>query len=142
MTVSTLDLSAGSTFIEEIAGTTACTSYDRTNVTGTAALNDATLNIALTTTPADGTVFTIVSAASITGTFAGLANGASITANGVTFRINYSTTTVTLTKLTGTATVTPNTGMQKQNVALVAASLVASLGLLFVVRRYGKKTTR
>ena len=140
MTLGTLDLTAGSTYIEEIAGTTACTSYDRATVSGTAALNDATLTIDLSTTPPDGTVFTIISAASVTGTFAGLANGATVTANGVTFRINYTANTVTLTKLTGTATVTPNTGLQKQNTIAIVASLFGAIGLLLAVKRYGKKT--
>lgn len=134
MTMATLTLNAGAVFTEEIAGTTACTQYDQTTVTGAVDLGSATLNIVLSTTPADGAVFTIVNAGSVTGTFNGLANGATITVNGVQFRVNYSATTVTLTKLGGTLS---NTGSNTLFVAAFA-SIVAAVAISLSRRRHVK----
>ncbi len=139
MTLSALTLTSGSVFTEEIAGTTACTTYDRATVTGTAALNNATLNVLPTVTPADGSEFTIISAASVTGTFNGLPEGSTIIANGITFRINYTATSVKLTKLSGSVA-TPNTGFQQSNSVLVYLSIFGALGLLLVATRLYTKT--
>lgn len=96
MTVASLTLDPGGTFEEEIDGDTVCTQYDQTIVNGNADLNDASLDIQLSYTPEIGTVFTIIDADSITGTFDGYEDGDFITRNGVTMRINY-TDDVTLT---------------------------------------------
>jgi len=66
-------------------------------------LNGANLSInVLGTTATPGNVYTIVSSATggISGTFTGLANNATLTAGGRTYRINYSAKAVTLTELT------------------------------------------
>lgn len=112
MTMASLVLNSGSTYTEEIAGTTACTGYDQTTVTGTATLGNATFSPTASTTIADGSVLTIITAASVSGTFNGLPDGTLLTISGMQFRINYTATTVTLTKLSGTATSTglTNTG--------------------------------
>ncbi len=101
MTFGSLLLNSGSTYTQEISGTTACTQYDQATVTGAAVLGNATLATTLSTNPADGTVFTILTAASVSGTFNGLPDGATVNVNGVTLRINYTATSVTLTKVGG-----------------------------------------
>jgi len=127
------------TFEQEIDGATAGTQYDQTVVTGNVALGNATLLIDPSYNPTAGTVFTIVKAdGNITGTFAGLADGNSVTANGLTFRVNYTNNAVTLTYLSGTITGsgTPNTGIQKnnnlRNIVVIASLFVLSvLGVIY-----------
>lgn len=134
-----LSLSSGMTFEQEIDGATAGTQYDQTVVTGNVALGNATLLIDPSYNPTAGTVFTIVKAdGNITGTFAGLADGNSVTANGLTFRVNYTNNAVTLTYLSGTITGsgTPNTGIQKnnnlRNIVVIASLFVLSvLGVIY-----------
>jgi LPXTG-motif cell wall-anchored protein len=127
-----LTLSSGATFDQEIDGSTAGSQYDQTVVTGTATLGNANLNVLLTTTPSDGTVFTILTAGSVAGTFNGLADGATLTVNGVQFRINYTATTVTLTKLGGTLA---STGQNNIFYSLIGFVLMASALLTSKVRK-------
>ncbi len=138
LTLASLSLTAGSTFTEEIDGTTACTGYDQTTVTGTAALGNATLSVASTATPSVGTVFTILTAGSITGTFDGLADGATLVANNVTYRINYTGTAVTLTVIdTSTTTIgaLPITGFGFSIFAIVITSLLGAGALALRLSR-------
>lgn len=129
MTMASLTHNSGSIFTEEIAGTTACTQYDQTTVTGAVTLGSATLNVVLSTTPADGTVFTLITAGSVSGTFNGLSDGATLTVDGVQFRINYSATTVTLTKLTGSLSPTlSNTGT-----SIMASTIFSGLTILTTI---------
>ncbi len=97
LTVASLTLGSGSVFAEEITGTTACSDYDQTTVTGTATLTDATLTVLPTGTPSVGSVYTIITAGSVVGTFSGLANGTSLTVGNIRYQINYTATAVTLT---------------------------------------------
>lgn len=122
-----LTLTSASVYQQEIAGTTPGTQYDQLVATGAVILGNATLTVSLTTTPADGTVFTIITAGSVSGTFNGLANGATLTVSGVTFRVNYTATTVTLTKLSGTAT--SPTSLQSTGVG-IAAAIFAGMTLM------------
>jgi hypothetical protein len=138
MTLATLTLNAGAVFTEEIAGTTACTQYDRTTVTGAAVLGNASLNIVSTVTPADGTVFTILTATSVSGTFNGLADGAVVTVSGVSYRINYTATAVTLTKLSGTlASTGSNNPLTATSFGFLLSGLAIALNLV-----YRRKTAR
>lgn len=134
LVVASLALASGSNFIEEIAGDTACSGYDRTSVTGTANLNNATLNVQPTYTPTPGTVFTIIQAGNVTGIFNGLADGATFTASGIQFRINYTSTQVNLTVLGGSLV---PTGQNHNGIAFLAlAVLLLGLGgVYFVLRR-------
>lgn len=76
---------AGSTLQIEINSATA---YDRLDVTGTADITGATLNVQpIWVTPTSGTTYTIVTNA--TGTFAGLPEGTLFTSGLGTFRITY-----------------------------------------------------
>lgn len=127
MTFANLDLDAGTVFTEEIAGGTACSQYDKTTVTNAVELNNATLDIKLTYAPSDGTAFTIIDAASVTGTFNGLANGASLTVNGVEFTISYTATKVILTKAGGSLIIPPRGAS-----GLLSETGIATLSLSFV----------
>ncbi len=78
--------------LEEIEGTILGAQYDSVNVTGTVDLTGATLTLAGALVPGSGNSFTIISndgADPVTGTFAGLAEGASIAFNGRTLQISY-----------------------------------------------------
>jgi fibronectin-binding autotransporter adhesin len=101
-------------------------------VSGDVDLGGATLNATLVTTPAMGATFTIVqSTGNVSGTFAGLDDGAVLIVSGRAFRINYTADTVVLTRITAptTSTVTSaaNPSVFGQSVALTATvSSVAS----------------
>jgi len=74
--------SSSSTFNIEVDGTTPGTGFDQLNVSGAVTLTGATLNLSGTHTPIAGEQFTIIandSGDAITGTFTGLAEGATIT---------------------------------------------------------------
>jgi len=131
LTLATLTLNSGSTFAQEIAGSTPCTGYDQTTVTGGANLGNATLNMTITGTPTPGTVYTIISAASVTGTFAGLANGASLISGGTLFTINYNATNVTLTAV-GPAPVTTTTAAGGSLPSTGTSIAIAFIGLLLI----------
>ena len=86
------DLALGGVFLVEIEGTTIGTQYDNTNVTGTVTIAGGTLTLAGAYAPAVGDSFTIIAndgADAVTGTFAGLAEGATLTFNGATLGISY-----------------------------------------------------
>ena len=100
MTVASLTLASGANFDEEIGGTSPGTGgaggYDQTVVKsgGTIALGGATLNLSLVDgfTPTPGDVFTIINndtGNAVSGTFAGLPQGATFSAAGVTWQISY-----------------------------------------------------
>jgi autotransporter-associated beta strand protein len=87
-----LSMGSGATYSVELNGTTVGTQYDQTDVTGTVDLTNATLSMSLGFTPAFGDTFTIISndgTDAITGTFNGLAEGATFTVSGTTFQISY-----------------------------------------------------
>jgi hypothetical protein len=80
-----------------IDGTTAKLQYSQLSVLGDLNIAGMTLNLSGSYTPASGEAFTIVEATTLTGTFAGLAEGATITLNGRVMAISYSGNSVTLT---------------------------------------------
>jgi len=134
MTMSSLSLASGSTFEEEIAGNTACSSYDQTTVTGTANLNGATLHVDLSYTPTTSTSFTILKAGSVLGTFNGLADGATLAVNGVNFRVHYTATAVILEYVSGGvpgAGSLANTGLPVGLLGGIAAGII---GIAMAVR--------
>ena len=99
MTVASLSLANGSNFDEEIGGASSGTGgvggYDQTIVqSSTVRLAGATLNVSLVNdyTPNPGNAFTIINnqtGNAASGTFAGLAQDATFSQDGVTFSINY-----------------------------------------------------
>jgi fibronectin-binding autotransporter adhesin len=130
-TAASMALSSGFNFDQELGGTTACTGYDRTTVTGAATLGNATLNVTLFGgfVPAAGNTFTILQAGSVSGTFNGLANGATFTVGGVTYRIAYTATTVTLTTVGPAAAELANTGTPLVASAAAAVIMVLTIGM-------------
>ena len=97
LTTTNTTLTTGANFDVDLNGTGAGTGYNQLNSTGTVSLGGANLNLSGSFTPVPGNVFTIVSAASVTGTFNGLAQNATIPFNGVSLKVSYTPTTVTLT---------------------------------------------
>src|SRR5262245_40915033 len=103
-----LTLAAASTVAFDVNGLTAGTGHDQIVVTGAVNLGGASININVSGfAPAVGDSFVLVSndgADPVTGTFAGLAEGASTTAGGFLFRISYAGgdgNDVVLTRLSG-----------------------------------------
>ena len=89
-----LTLNAGTELAIGLGGTTAATGYDQIDVSGAVDLTGATLNLSLLGgfTPAMGNSFTIIDndgADAVAGTFAGLAEGATVTVSGYQFKISY-----------------------------------------------------
>lgn len=80
-------------FVVEVNGTTAGSGYDQLSVTGTVNLTGATLSGSAGFTPPTGASFVIIDndgVDAITGTFAGLPQGATIVLSGQAFTISYS----------------------------------------------------
>ncbi len=135
-----LTLDNSSIYQQEIAGATAGSQYDQLIASGAVNLGNATLSIIPSYTPAAGQSFTIIRAGSISGTFAGLANGAETTVNGLRFRINYSATTVVLTYVSGQAVAgngsntpgAPNTGVEAKSMSMSIASAIVGASLLMI----------
>ena len=87
-----ISFNSSSTFTVEVNGTTtAGTDYDQLNVTGTVSLGNATLSTSGTVTALGNEVILINNDGTdaVTGTFNGLAEGATVTINGVNFKISY-----------------------------------------------------
>jgi len=111
---SNVTFSASGSLTVQLTGPTPGSGYDQLNVTGTNALNGATLNVipAFTTPVALGQQFIILNnngGQPITGTFNGLAEGASITAANYKFTISYvggtgNDVVLTLTSIPGAVT--------------------------------------
>ncbi|MCA8989109.1 MAG: hypothetical protein KDA78_15795, partial [Planctomycetaceae bacterium] len=97
LTTGNLSLQTGATFDVEINGRAAGTEYDQVSVAGTVNLDSdtlggATLNLLLGYTPVGGEQYTIIKnddVDAISGTFNGLAEGATFVSGGVTFGISY-----------------------------------------------------
>jgi len=92
LTVGNTTLDAASTFRAEINGVTVGTQFDHLVVNGTVALGNAILNVQLGFTPAAGTRFQIIAndgGDAVTGTFAGLPEGAQVVFGGTIFTITY-----------------------------------------------------
>ena len=139
-----LSFNAASTLAIELDGTTQCSQYDKVAASGAVTLGSATLSLDPGFTPAVGTVFTIVEGSSVSGQFAGLANGATVTANGVNFRINYLPGSVTLTVLGGTlaaGSASGSSGLADTGAALWAMLVLAVVisGVAVGVRLYSRR---
>jgi autotransporter-associated beta strand protein len=86
-------LNANDTFLVAINGTTAGSGYSQLNVTGTVTLGNANLQLSMPIIGVTNSQLTIINndgADPVTGTFLGLAEGATVTAaNGAKFKISY-----------------------------------------------------
>jgi autotransporter-associated beta strand protein len=92
LTTGRVTFASTSSFNVTLDGTTPGSQYDQLAAEGTISLAGSTLNITLGFTPSIGTIFTIIHNSSgkpISGTFAGLADGATFTEDGMTFQISY-----------------------------------------------------
>ena len=87
LSATNVTFSASSLLAIELNGTTAGTQYDQLNASGTTTLNGATLSVTLGFSAPAGTMFTVVTNAA--GMFAGLAQGATISAGGQQLQISY-----------------------------------------------------
>lgn len=148
--ISSGNLTLSGTFDAELGGLTACTQYDLTNVTGTVDVTGGTLNVIRynNMVPRLNNHFTIISndaSDAVTGTFTGLAQGASFTSDGITYTISYTGgdgNDVVLTVTAVSASLgAPNTGfvqLLKSGVALPILAMLsgfAVLGLQTITRK-------
>jgi fibronectin-binding autotransporter adhesin len=135
---------SGGTLEEEIGGT-AVGQFDQLNVTGTVALGTATtLSTSLVNSfkPVAGNSFVIInndSTDAVTGTFSGLAEGATFTLGGSVFKISYVGGTGNDVVLTvqGVPS-TPNTGLHlltSNPTVTLAATLLAAGGAMTAFKR-------
>ncbi|MCA9333328.1 hypothetical protein KDA00_05660, partial [Candidatus Saccharibacteria bacterium] len=138
---------SGSNFDVELGGTNVCTEYDQMVVTGTIDLGGATLNTSFVNgfTASSGQSFVIISndgTEAVTGTFAGLAQGATVTVNGVNFTISYNGgdgNDVVLTFLSAPGT--PDSGFEiiRLNPILTLITTTSLAGAIMIIhRKYGE----
>ena len=119
----------------EVEGTTLGSQYDQTNVTGTVNVSGATLTLAGAYAPQPGDTFTIVAndgADAVTGTFAGLPEGATVAFNGAQLRISYAGGTgndIVLTAQAAAAAAVPVPTLSEW------ATILLALGLAFLGAR-------
>jgi hypothetical protein len=124
-----------STLAIQINGATAGTQYDQVNVSGQVTLG-GTLKLTLGTMLKAGDQFTILKhtgTSLISGTFAGLPEGARLTVNGTTFQISYKGGTghdVVLT-VVGSAS-SSSAGSQRGSGSIFVSIIVAIIGLLAI----------
>lgn len=130
------------TLVQEIASNTACTGYDQMQVAGSVTLS-GTLTVSLLNgfSPTKNQVYTIITndgSDAVSGTFAGLGEGAVVTIGSAQFRVSYvggDGNDVTLTALNTPGV--PNTGaaLVTGNPVLVSALGVGAAIVLVVVSR-------
>ena len=135
------------TYEAELGGTTACTDYDQMKVTGTVTLTGGTLNTVLYNSykPAKGTTYTIIDndgSDAVTGTFTGLAEGATFTVDGYVFAVSYTGgdgNDVVLTVQNVPAT--PDTGfaMIAAHPGATLAITVALAGSIFAIAKHNSR---
>src|SRR5262249_31096428 len=90
--VQDLAFSVGSSYVVQLNGPDPGSGYDQLDVTGTVSLNDATLDASLGFGPAPGERFVIIQndgTDPVTGSFAGLPQGASLWVGGAAFHVYY-----------------------------------------------------
>jgi hypothetical protein len=137
----------GGALDEEIGGTGAG-QFDQLNVTGLVNLGTATtLNTSLYNgfVPKTGDSFTIINndgTEAVSGTFSGLAEGATFTVGGAVFKISYVGGTGNDVVLSvQSAPASPNTGfnlIRNNPIAVLALTALASGGTLVASRKYAK----
>lgn len=126
------------TTVIELDGAIVGTGYDRVAVDGNVNLAGSTLTIEPGYTPANGTVFTIItSTGTLTGNFAGMANGSTVTAGGLNFIINYTSNSVTLTYGSGNLA---DTGVNVNIFALMGIMALAGSSFLLLENRIKLQT--
>ncbi|HVS58128.1 MAG TPA: hypothetical protein VHD60_00090 [Candidatus Saccharimonadales bacterium] len=131
------NLTLNGSYAFQIGGTTACSGYDQINVTGTVSISGA-LNVSLYNNyaPKTGESYTIIQndgSDAVTGTFTGLAEGATFKVGADTFKISYKGSTgndVVLTVVSAPAA--PDTSYVARNFPnpIVEALGIGALGAI------------
>ncbi len=137
LTATSGGLTLAGTFEVEIAGTTVCTEYDQTDVTGAVDVTGGALTTSFLSgyVPKLNDTFTIIkndASDAVTGTFTGKADDSRFDVAGVTFEINYNggdgnDVVLTAVAVPTTAT-TPDTGVG----SLVSNPIAPLISLLFM----------
>ena len=138
------DLTLAGSYDFEIGGATACTGYDQINVTGTVDVTGGTLSASIYNNykAAVGEKYVIVNndgSDAVTGTFAGLVEGATFAVGDGQFRISYvggDGNDIELTVLVVPSV--PNTGfalLRAHPLATLLATLTSAGALLLIARR-------
>jgi autotransporter-associated beta strand protein len=141
-TITTGNLALAGNLLLEIQGPTPGTQHDRVNANGSVAINGATLTLSGAYVPLAGNAFTIIQndgSDAVTGTFAGLPEGATLTFNGASMRITYvggtgndvilAPASFTVTPSAGSGgTIAPNTPQVVAPNATVAFTVTANPG--------------
>jgi fibronectin-binding autotransporter adhesin len=142
--INTGNLTLNGNYDVDLGGLTVCTQYDQTNVTGTVDLTGSTLNIIRynNMVPRLNNSFMIIKndgADAVIGTFTGLAQGATVTSDGITYTVSYTGgdgNDVVLTVTGVSASLgAPNTGfaqLVKSGVLLPAFAALSGVGILAV----------
>ena len=93
---SAVSFAAGTDLAIAVAGADADTGYTQLNVVGSVDLTGVDLVLSGSYVPVVGSAYTLVTATARTGNFNGLAEGATITFNGVSLHIHYTASSATL----------------------------------------------
>lgn len=145
------NLTLAGTFEVELGGTTECTEYDQTNVTGTVDVTNGTLSVLRFNDfkPVAGQTYTIIKndvSDAVTGTFTNLAEGATFTADGYVYSVSYiggDGNDVVLTVVSVPAV--PNTGfkMLTNNPTITMISSLLAAGAIFgISKRYNRLSSK
>ncbi len=142
-------------FQAELGGTTACSGYDQAVVNGAVDVTGGTLTPTLYNgfVPAVGQSYTIINndgSDAVTGTFAGVAQGGTVTNTGVTYSVSYvggdgNDVVITVTAIDASLLPkSPNTGfgMLAANPLLVLAATLLTGSALVVMSRRMKTTNK
>jgi autotransporter-associated beta strand protein len=91
LTVGNLSFTSGGSYNPVLGGATAGTGYDQVTGAGTLSVANASLNVSVASgfTPAVGSTFDVLVSNSAPGTFSGLAEGATFSVGGNSFKISY-----------------------------------------------------
>ena len=131
-----------STYSIDLNGTG--TTSDKISSTGTVTCAGS-LNLASIVNPILGNIYTIISATNITGIFGGLANNATFSQLGRNFKINYSTTTVTVTDIPAgslTADIVDNLGVSVASPSITFNPLIFSFNFQTATGTLGSSTQK
>lgn len=129
LTVGSLTLDPTNTVEFELDGPVAGTSYDQIESSGAVNLANATLSIKPSYTPAAGEEFIIITGSYVTGTFKNLPNNATITVNGITFKVVYGEASVSLIYVSGTYDPNANDALVNTGTGMLLAA-IASIMLI------------
>ena len=132
----TTSFASGSDLKIAINGLTAHTQYDRLTILGRVNLAGADLALSGSYVSSLGNVFTIVSAGNVTGTFNGLPENSFVLFNGRVLRVNYTSTTATLTDVGMPASIVPQYFSLPENTTLAGTVQSSPLPIVGETRTY------